>query len=768
MNAEARSLELHYEESLEVARRYERWRDLEQRFEASIDEEKEETEISRRRRFARQCAYVLFLRVLLVRILEDKKLLRQRLITDGGLALWLETVRRRFGRHASDLSSAPLIDLALGQAEAVSGSLHRRDIYEWYLPDDASVLDILEVLHGYDFSRLATDVIGYTYQRFLEKTEQHRLGHYLTPPAVIDHILDVAGYVGSNLEIIGRTVFDPACGSGSFLVHAAVRYRQALNSAYPSDERGAARAFVQAVQEHFIGIDINTFSCYLARINLLVQVLDDIALLHDEHLALGELAIHNADLVITRTENQLIQIRGGGMGSDSAEAIRDVERRPVIDIAAERIRVWVSPSRIPVTGPTTMPSADPWLLLFPVMPERQDYYALWDTLCSNSNQTVEQLFDRVGQPLGNVMRQGDVNTTHVSPFHVPAGTRDCLPLYKGEEIDQLIPLDYLPTRGPSNRTPFLAPSVGAATNGQQRSALAELQRISALGLEEHGFVLHEVAKFRVPRRIAGTYFERGGRNRKSVFPHTLWVAKGLSDEMTKGLLGLLTSLPVNFAYHFCATNNHVATNLLACLPVPADTAAALPRIAARTSTALAAGHSLLALFDRLGVGRGRALRTGKPELDPMTFLVKKGIVPVSATVWVERGWFRLTQNGGRERYTVGTLFERGQLVTNGVREIAETLDIWISAYRGLRWRQFEALQMPDDPAAFLGLWQDSQNELSRAIVDRDRAQDEIDCAVADLYRIPDPLREVLRYGPPWLAGRTADDELVEAEEEHGI
>jgi hypothetical protein len=901
LNAEARNVELHYEESLEVSRRYERWRDLEQRFEASIGDEGEETEekteLTRRWRFARQCAYVLFLRILLVRILEDKRLLRQRLITDGGLELWLDTVRNRFAPHLGDLSSAPLIDLALGQAEAVAGSMHRRDIYDWYMPDDASILDILEVLHSYDFSRLATDVIGYTYQRFLEETERHRLGHYLTPPAVIDHMLDVAGYVPSNPEIIGRDVLDPACGSGSFLVHAAVRYRQALAHAYREDVDEASRAFIQAIQERFIGIDINTFSCYLARINLLVQALDDIASLaaKGETASLGELAIHNADsldfkgiegaqqkmninvtddvlrlkafraeqiqyvfanppyinvkqenlylsdvqalpffstwlhgdantyllflrvalhflspngvlafivpstvlgdqqaerfrrralqegfrfraitrfyaekvlfnpveqatsvLVMSRTtEDSAVIVRGGGMGANSVEALQDVERRPAIELSAERLRVWIGPARVPIIGPAVVPSADQWMLLWPVMPERAEYYALWEILAKNSQLTVGQLFERIGFPLSNgTIRQGDVNTTYVSPFHVPANTDGCIPMYKGEEIDHLIPLDYLPTRGPSGRTPFLAVNEEAAQTSSQRTALAELNRIAHLKAPERGFVLHEVAKFRVPRRIAGTYFERGGTRHRVVFPHTLWVAAGLPQETSQAMLGLLTSLPMNFVYHFWSTNNHVSMSLVTCLPVPEKVIAGLPKLSELTATALKSGHSLLTMFNELGVDRGRALRSGAPVIDPATLLHKKKLAVVSATAWAERGWLKFGSNAGaRERFSVAILVERGQLLANGPPGVADVLNLWVQAYGTLKWREFENMEIPDDPGAFLKAWSKAQGDLESSLARRESDIQAIDEGVADIYRIPKALREVMKQGPPWLAGK---------------
>jgi type I restriction-modification system DNA methylase subunit len=152
-------------------------------------------------------------------------------------------------------------------------------------------------LAAYDFVGLATDVIGYIYQRFLQETEQHRVGHYLTPPEVVDHILDAMEYVSITTNILGRDILDPACGSGSFLVHAAIRYRRALVPGHGDWTVERAESYLDALQTHFVGIDINPFSCHLARLNLLMLAVDALAVLEEagRPISINEFRIHNAD-----------------------------------------------------------------------------------------------------------------------------------------------------------------------------------------------------------------------------------------------------------------------------------------------------------------------------------------------------------------------------------------------------------------------------------------------------------------------------------------
>ena len=63
--------------------------------------------------------------------------------------------------------------------------------------------------------------------------------------------------------------------------------------------------------------------------------------------------------------------------------------------------------------------------------------------------------------------------------------------------------------------------------------------------------------------------------------------------------------------------------------------------------------------------------------------------------------------------------------------------------------------MPDDPVAFLGTWATAERDSNRLLSDHQQSIRDIDEAVADLYDVPANLREVLRTGPPWLAGREA-------------
>ncbi len=231
--------------------------------------------------YALQVAFTFFVKVLILRILEDKKIIK-RILSDGGLALWRQIVERlsifdKAGRLNFDL----LFRLATRSVRSqIFRDIEGNRIYDWYVPESNLLfLEVLEVLNKYRFDEVEEDLIGFIYERLMQETHRHELGVYLTPPELVEYVLDVSGYSGR--EIIGKTVIDPACGSGSFLVHALARYKRELKSAYKGlMTEDYAIAVVKAAMENFYGYDINAFSVYLASLNMFLQILDEVHFLY--------------------------------------------------------------------------------------------------------------------------------------------------------------------------------------------------------------------------------------------------------------------------------------------------------------------------------------------------------------------------------------------------------------------------------------------------------------------------------------------------------
>lgn len=117
---------------------------------------------------------------------------------------------------------------------------------------------LLKGIDPVDFSEVPSDVIGRIFQKLIGPDERHRYGQHFTGDDVVDLI---------NTFCIHRsedTVFDPACGSGSFLVRAYYRKRR-LDSVRPH---------LDLIGELF-GCDIALYPVHLAMLNLAAREIND-------------------------------------------------------------------------------------------------------------------------------------------------------------------------------------------------------------------------------------------------------------------------------------------------------------------------------------------------------------------------------------------------------------------------------------------------------------------------------------------------------------
>ena len=262
--------------------------------------------------FAEQVAYVFFIQLLLVRVLEDKHVFRPRLASDGGFDDWRGYVQR----HFQELEGIGILNqnyFSLLALKAGHYYLHffQQAVFDWFTPDDFLLVETLEFLCRYNFQQVASDIIGFTYEEYIDRNARNRKGHFLTRDEVVDYMLDLLEYRGP--QVLERRIFDPACGSGSFLVHAAARYRQALVTSLcnqhglPASEEALnansalrqelARRYLNDLSTFFFGMELNPFACYLAEMNLLIQGLDDLFVLQQagEAHPIERFHIYNTD-----------------------------------------------------------------------------------------------------------------------------------------------------------------------------------------------------------------------------------------------------------------------------------------------------------------------------------------------------------------------------------------------------------------------------------------------------------------------------------------
>lgn len=224
--------------------------------------------------FARQTAYVYVIRLLMVRICEDKKLINRK-FSNGGFKYWKEEVEPRYLDLAQGMSMDYLLEMSYRSAQNIYAHFfNSADLFNWYRISSNTLIKVLHILNRFNLQEIDSDIIGMVYGRYVEEGK-HEQGRYFTPKEVVEYILDAIGYKSNNPDIRDQKLLDPAGGSGSFLVHAARRlinsYRSSRTNTIPVEY---VPAIIQKVKDCLFCLDINPFACYLAETNLLIQVVD--------------------------------------------------------------------------------------------------------------------------------------------------------------------------------------------------------------------------------------------------------------------------------------------------------------------------------------------------------------------------------------------------------------------------------------------------------------------------------------------------------------
>lgn len=97
--------------------------------------------------------------------------------------------------------------------------------------------------------------------------EQHRaaLGAYYTPPALAEHLLDMATEAGANWTT--GQVLDPACGGGAFLAPVAQRMLENLDSC-------DAETALEKLESCLHGFELDPFAAWMSQVFLEATLID--------------------------------------------------------------------------------------------------------------------------------------------------------------------------------------------------------------------------------------------------------------------------------------------------------------------------------------------------------------------------------------------------------------------------------------------------------------------------------------------------------------
>jgi len=206
----------------------------------------------------KQISYVILLRFVLIRIFEDNNLISTNLY-NGGFKRKLDPP---FG-----LTFKEILRDARVEAGELFNYFEDKFPYNFQIAkDEALLINVLFELSKINFAEINFDLIGDLYEHYLNEDERKDKGQYYTPHYIVEFILNRVGFYDSiKGKIFTKTLLDPACGSGSFLVEAAIRIRNAgLNR-----ETEAKRSIV----DNLHGSELTAFASRLAELNLIIQIL---------------------------------------------------------------------------------------------------------------------------------------------------------------------------------------------------------------------------------------------------------------------------------------------------------------------------------------------------------------------------------------------------------------------------------------------------------------------------------------------------------------
>jgi hypothetical protein len=131
---------------------------------------------------------------------------------------------------------------------------------------------------AYDFSYIPIETLSVVYEQFLHApgkvgapSHGRSVGAYYTPMPVVNFML--AELEERHPLQRGMRVFDPACGSGAFLVQC---YRRLIEKEFSPGSNGplSPARLRNLLEEHIFGVDRDPDACSVAELSLILTLLD--------------------------------------------------------------------------------------------------------------------------------------------------------------------------------------------------------------------------------------------------------------------------------------------------------------------------------------------------------------------------------------------------------------------------------------------------------------------------------------------------------------
>ncbi|MFX1449648.1 MAG: N-6 DNA methylase [Promethearchaeota archaeon] len=232
---------------------------------------KNELEDKNKTQFCIESILMFLIKILFLKICEDK-------------GLYPHSLKKitLYGKNAllnNGIEDDDVLNSIFKRIIELSPNYFNYGVLDWHLTQDKNfdkyLNRIIDFFYQFDFKNLDQDIFGNIYERCISEEKRKSLGQFYTPIEIIDYILEKTGYRASS-EIENLKVIDPCCGSGSFLIRAIKKLIERYKIKYQTEifSPDQAENVLKSITNNIYGFEINNFSCFLARMNIIFQIID--------------------------------------------------------------------------------------------------------------------------------------------------------------------------------------------------------------------------------------------------------------------------------------------------------------------------------------------------------------------------------------------------------------------------------------------------------------------------------------------------------------
>lgn len=175
---------------------------------------------------------------------------------------------------AKTMAVQVLIDGPIEASEILQGTPFTRvglhgaietDFFDWVLLTEGGT-DLVQRIAGqvarFRLEEIDADVLKAIYESLIDPAQRHYLGEYYTPDWLADWMCQEV-----VPEPLKTRVFDPACGSGTFLFRSVRRFLDAAESAGMEPQQA-----LEGCIEHVVGLDVHPVAVLFARVTYLLAI----------------------------------------------------------------------------------------------------------------------------------------------------------------------------------------------------------------------------------------------------------------------------------------------------------------------------------------------------------------------------------------------------------------------------------------------------------------------------------------------------------------